>query len=79
MGWMGLRRWVWFLEPSGRERLTTQRKGRVERAISYVRRAFFLARRFRDVEDLNHQAQAWCDGPACQRRWVEDDRLTVAE
>ena len=28
-------------------------KGRVERAISYVRRAFFMARRFRDVDDLN--------------------------
>ncbi|MHC4406092.1 MAG: IS21 family transposase [Planctomycetota bacterium] len=54
-------------------------KGRVERAISYVRRAFFMARRFRDVDDLNRQAQQWCDGPACQRRWVEDDRLTVAE
>ncbi len=54
-------------------------KGRVERAISYVRRAFFMARRFRDVDDLNQQAQAWCDGPACQRRWVEDDRLTVGE
>jgi transposase len=54
-------------------------KGRVERAISYVRRAFFMARRFGDVDDLNRQAQAWCDGPACQRRWVEDDRLTVGE
>ena len=54
-------------------------KGRVERAISYVRRAFFMARRFRDVDDLNRQAQEWCDGPACQRRWVEDDRLTVGE
>ena len=54
-------------------------KGRVERAISYVRRAFFMARRFRDVDDLNRQAQEWCDGPACQRRWVEDDRLTVAQ
>jgi len=54
-------------------------KGRVERSISYIRRAFFMARRFRDVEDLNRQAQEWCDGPACQRRWVEDDRLTVAE
>ena len=54
-------------------------KGRVERAISYVRRAFFMARRFRDVDDLNCQARQWCDGPACQRRWVEDDRLTVGE
>ncbi|MBU0639024.1 MAG: IS21 family transposase, partial [Planctomycetes bacterium] len=54
-------------------------KGRVERAIQYIRRAFFLARRFKDVDDLNCQAQAWCDGPACDRRWVEDDSLTVAE
>lgn len=54
-------------------------KGRVERAIQYVRRAFFMARRFKDVADLNRQAQAWCDGPAGQRRWVEDDRLTVSE
>lgn len=54
-------------------------KGRVERAIQYVRRAFFMARRFKDVEDLNRQAQAWCDGPACQRRWVEDDCMTVGE
>jgi len=57
----------------------TSSKGRVERAIAYVRRAFFMARRFKDVEDLNRQAEQWCDGPACQRRWVEDDRLTVAE
>ncbi len=54
-------------------------KGRVERAIQYIRRAFFLARRFRDIDDLNRQAQAWCDGPTCDRRWVEDDSLTVAE
>jgi len=54
-------------------------KGRVERAIQYVRRAFFMARRFKDLEDLNRQAQAWCDGPAYQRRWVEDDRLTVGD
>ena len=54
-------------------------KGRVERAISYIRRAFFMARRFKDIDDLNRQAQQWCGGPACQRRWVEDDRLTVRE
>jgi len=54
-------------------------KGRVERAIRYVRSAFFLARRFKNLDDLNQQAQVWCDGPACQRRWVEDDQVTVAE
>jgi hypothetical protein len=28
-------------------------KGRVERAIRFVREAFFAARRFRDLEELN--------------------------
>jgi transposase len=43
-------------------------KGRVERAIRYVREAFFAARDFTDVEDLNAQAEAWCRGPAADRR-----------
>lgn len=30
-------------------------KGKVERAIQYVRRSFFEARRFSGLEDLNHQ------------------------
>jgi transposase len=35
-------------------------KGRVERAIRYVRDAFFAARTFADLDDLNAQAGAWC-------------------
>jgi len=38
-------------------------KGRVERAIRYVRDAFFAARTFTDLDDLNAQAAAWCTGP----------------
>lgn len=34
-------------------------KGRVERAVGYVRRNFFYGRSFRDLEDLNTQAEAW--------------------
>jgi transposase len=37
-------------------------KGRVERAVRYVRDGFFAARQFADVEDLNAQAAAWCAG-----------------
>ena len=37
-------------------------KGRVERAIRFVRDRFFAARRFTDVADLNAQALAWCAG-----------------
>ena len=42
-------------------------KGRVERAIRFARDAFFAARRFRDVDDLNAQAAAWCAGEAAER------------
>ena len=42
-------------------------KGRVERAIRYIRDNFFAARRFEDIDDLNTQALAWCEGPAADR------------
>ena len=54
-------------------------KGRVERSIRYIRDNFFAARSFTDVDDLNTQAQAWVAGPASDRRWPEDDRLTVRQ
>jgi transposase len=52
-------------------------KGRVERAIRYVREAFFAARRFRDLEDLNAQAEAWCEGEAADRPCPEDRARSV--
>lgn len=54
-------------------------KGRVERAIRYVRESFFAARSFTDLADLNAQAAAWCSGPAAQRRWPEDEDLCVGQ
>jgi hypothetical protein len=54
-------------------------KGRVERAIRYVREAFFAAREFADLDELNAQARAWCEGQASDRRWPEDGRLSVRE
>lgn len=54
-------------------------KGRVERAIRYIRDAFFAGRTFSDVNDLNAQADAWMIGPAGQRRCPEDETLTVSE
>lgn len=44
-----------------------QEKGRVERAIRYLREAFFAARPFRDVEDLNRQFVDWRDTVAHAR------------
>jgi hypothetical protein len=54
-------------------------KGRVERSIRYIREAFFAAREFADLADLNAQARAWCDGQAGDRRWPEDQRQSVRE
>lgn len=52
-------------------------KGRVERAIRYVRDAFFAARTFTDLDDLNAQARAWCVDVAASRRSPEDRSRTV--
>jgi transposase len=38
-------------------------KGRVERAIQYIRSSFFAARPFTTLEDFNRQARIWCEGP----------------
>jgi transposase len=54
-------------------------KGRVERAIRYVRAAFFAARAFRNLDDLNAQADAWCQGSAAERRCPQDRARTVRE
>ena len=54
-------------------------KGRVERAIRYVRDAFFAARSFADLDDLNTQAAAWCAGPAADRRCPGEPERRVGE
>jgi transposase len=54
-------------------------KGRVERAIRYIRDNFFAARQWADIDDLNAQADAWCAGPAARRACPEDQRMTVSE
>ena len=54
-------------------------KGRVERAIRYARDAFFAARSFRDLDDLNAQARAWCEGEAADRPCPEDRKRSVRE
>lgn len=54
-------------------------KGRVERAIGYIRTAFWPGRRYHDLQDLNGQAEAWCDGLASDRKWPDDPTLTVRQ
>lgn len=54
-------------------------KGRVERAIRYIRDAFFAARTFTDLADLNGQAYEWATTLSADRPWVEDRARTVRD
>jgi transposase len=54
-------------------------KGRVERAIRYIRDAFFAARAFADLADLNRQAAEWTATAAIDRPWVEDRERAVRQ
>ena len=54
-------------------------KGRVERAIRFVRESFFAGRAFADLADLNVQADAWCAGLAADRPCPEDRSISVRE
>lgn len=40
------------------------RKGKIERPFSYAENNFLAGRTFRDWQDLNEQARAWCDNVA---------------
>jgi transposase len=54
-------------------------KGRVERAIRYLRSAFFAARKWHELDDLNRQALEWCIGEAGERKNPDDPTLSVRE
>jgi len=54
-------------------------KGRVERAIQYIRHSFFAARSFTGPADLNRQVRIWRDEIAHQRPWPGDDSRTVID
>ncbi len=54
-------------------------KGRVERAIRYIRESFWAGRPFTTLAECNRQALLWRDNVAHQRRWPGDDSRTVAQ
>lgn len=55
-------------------------KGRVERAIQYLRTSFIAARPYRDLNDLNAQFQRWRDEVAHARKVPGDPTgMSVAE
>jgi hypothetical protein len=54
-------------------------KGRVERAIRYVRESFWAGRSFTTLPECNRQALRWRDEVAHRRPWPGDNTRTVAE
>ena len=54
-------------------------KGRVERAIRYVRDSFWAGRTFTTLAECNRQALLWRDQVAHQRRWPGGDDRSVAD
>ncbi|MFO7563736.1 MAG: IS21 family transposase [Enhygromyxa sp.] len=54
-------------------------KGRVERAIRYIRSNFFPAREFTTLDALNKEARQWCEQVTDQRRWPDDHERTVID
>jgi hypothetical protein len=54
-------------------------KGRVERAIRFVRDSFWAGRTFTTLEECNRQALLWRNEVAHQRRWPDDGSRTVAQ
>jgi hypothetical protein len=70
---------VWDFYPLRIRALPGHTKGRVERAIRYVRDNFFVARTFKDLEDLNAQALRWCETTAAERKWPQGREQTVAQ
>lgn len=54
-------------------------KGRVERAIQYIRHSFFAARQWDGLDDLNKQAVQWCEAVAGGRQFAEDRQMKVTE
>jgi transposase len=52
-------------------------KGRVERSIRYIRDNFFAGRQWKNLDDLNSQAERWCNEQASNRPCPEDRERTV--
>jgi len=52
-------------------------KGRVERAIRYIRSSFFAGRQYTNLDNLNQQARAWCDTTASNRPCPENRSASV--
>ena len=62
-----------------REHSTALTKGKIERQIQYLRHAFFAARPFRDLDDINAQYRRWRDDIAHRRPHPDQPHRRVAD
>lgn len=69
----------YHFEPRPCQLWAGNQKGRVERAIRYVRDSFWAARAFTTLEACSLQAMKWRDEVAHQRQWPDDYSRTVAQ
>jgi len=69
----------YHFEPRAAAPARGNEKGRVERAIRYIRDNFFAGRHFQCLDDLNTQATGWCLGVSADRRCPENTDLTVRD
>ena len=69
----------YHFEPRAAAPARGNEKGRVERAIRYIRDNFFAGRHYSSLEDLNAQADEWCKGTSAERRCPEDPHISVGE
>ena len=71
---IGLGRHYGFL-PKACRPYRAKTKGKVERPFRYIREDFFLARSFRDLDDLNPQFRQWLDQVANARTHATTRRV----
>ena len=55
------------------------KKEKIERQIQYLRHAYFAARPFRDIDDINVQFRRWRDEVAHRRRHPDQPDRSVAD
>lgn len=66
-------------EPVATNVRSPQEKGKVERAIRYIRESFFHGRTFSSIDDLNHQLETWLARVSDERHLHTDTSLTVKQ
>ena len=67
----------YHFRPSACNPYSGNEKGRVERAIRYIRDSFAVGRHFRDLSDANAQLTAWVNETANRRSWPDDRTRTI--